>query len=330
LKPIKKRYFYIFILISFVGTSLIILGFNLSVLNVNLTDFPDFITKTEDYFQTRISAVPEINGDTYELEVFGEIENPRRFNLDELYKLDMMEIPLTTECIGNGVNGNLISTAYWKGFNVYNFLKTLGIKENATGVKYYAADNYFASHTLNQIENNSIIGALYINGEILPPAQGFPLRVVSPGAYGAKQPAWVTRIEVIDGQLEDFWDNYNWDTSPPMDVDSKIFFPSLSVIQLKINNTLTIGGAAFGGTRIDKVEYTLDRGETWFLAEIVQSIDYDHVWVFWKVELVFNAVGPVFFNSKATDIYNNSQPHLDYHTRDGTNSWPTLTIEVVA
>ena len=306
-----------------------IIGFNFFIPNNNLTDFPDFITQTEDYFQTRISKVPEINGDTYELEIFGEIDNPRSFSLEELKNLEMIEIPLTTECIGNNVRGNLISTAYWKGFKLYDLLSSLGIDEKATGVKYLAADGYYVSHTLDQVENNSIIGALYINGEILPPVQGFPLRIVCPGAFGAKQPAWVTHIEVINRPLEDYWDDRSWDTSPPMDVDSTIFFPG-EVVYVNINQTLIVGGAAFGGTRISKVEYTLDRGDTWSLAEIVQSIDYDHVWVFWKIELIFTELDPVFINIKATDIFNNSQPKYDYNSRDGINRWPTLTAEIIS
>lgn len=324
----KKDYLIIVILVGLITFSFVLVNLLEPRPSNELANFPDFITKTENYFQTRISAVPEIDPSNYYLEVFGEIENPRNFTLKELQNLEMIEIPLTTECIGNGVNGNLISTAYWKGFNVFDFLTSLGIKENATGVKYLAADGYYASHTLDQVENSSILGALYINGEVLPPVQGFPLRIVNPGAFGAKQPAWVIKIEVINRSLEDYWDDRSWDTSPPMDVDSIIFFPNQDVYHLKVNKTLTVGGAAFGGTRISKVEYTLDRGDTWHLAEIVKSIDYDNVWVFWKIELSFTTVGPVFLNIKAIDIFSNSQPRFDSNRLDGTNSWPTLTIEV--
>jgi len=41
--------------------------------------FPDFITANEDYFVTRIGSVPDINRDTYRLEVHGLIDTPKEF-----------------------------------------------------------------------------------------------------------------------------------------------------------------------------------------------------------------------------------------------------------
>ncbi|MFX1572648.1 MAG: molybdopterin-dependent oxidoreductase [Promethearchaeota archaeon] len=289
--------------------------------------FPDFITKNKDYFITRIGFAPYIDSNTYTLNVWGKIDNPKKFNLTELQALDLVEQTLTTECIGNPAKGPLLSTAVWKGFLIYDFLKSLGLKENATGVKYKAADGYYVSHTLEQLKNNGTIGALYMNGEILPRNQGFPLRIVNPGYYGAKQPAWVVEIEVIDRPLEDYWDDRGWDTSPPMPVDSTIFFPNDNV-NITVGIPLTIGGAGFGGTRISKIEYTINMGLDWTQVTIVKSIDKDHVWVFWEINITFNVSGTFSLYTKATDIHNNTQPQNDLILNDGFNGWPRLIIKV--
>jgi len=292
-------------------------------------EFPDFITKNSDYFTTRIGDVPIINSDTYNLNVWGQIDNPKTFSLIELEDLDLIERTLTTECIGNSANGPLISTTVWKGFLIYDFLLTLGLKENATGVKYLAADGYYVSQTLSQLRDNGTIGALYMNNISLPANQGFPLRIVNPGAYGAKQPAWVIGIEIIDRPLEDYWDDRGWDTSPPMAVDSTIFFPNDNV-EVKIGDPLRIGGAAFGGTRISKIEYTINLGLNWIQGTIIQSIDADHVWVFWELNVTFDELGTFTLYTKATDIYNNTQPMDDPLWHDGFNSWPKLIIKVTS
>jgi len=290
-------------------------------------EFPDFITENSDYFTTRIGDVPIIDSDTYMLNVWGQIENPKTFSLIELQELDLIERTLTTECIGNPAKGPFISTTVWKGFLIYDFILALGLKENATGIKYVAADGYYVSQTLSQLENNGSIGALYMNDLSLPANQGFPLRIVNPGAYGAKQPAWVVDIEIIDRPLEDYWDERGWDTSPSMDVDSTIFFPNDSV-NVKIGEPLKIGGAAFGGTRISKIEYTLNLGLSWVQGTVIQSIDADHVWVFWEINVTFDVLGIVSLHTKATDIYNNTQPMIDPSWHDGFNSWPRLIINV--
>ena len=290
-------------------------------------EFPDFITKNEDYFVTRIGSVPAINRDTYRLDIGGLIDNPTSLSLVELQSLNMTELPLTIECIGNRGSANLVGTAVWEGFNVYDLLESLGLSENATGVRYLAADGYYASHTLDQLENNSVLGALFMNGVEIPPVQGFPLRILNPGYYGIKQPAWVTEIEVIDRPLEDYWEDRGWDTSPPIEIDSHIFFPQRSAT-IGINENLKIGGCAFGGTRVKLVEYTIDDGSTWNNATIIQQLDADNVWVFWEINISFSDASYITLQIRATDINDNQQTRIDYSAGDGTSMWPQLTIYV--
>ncbi len=290
-------------------------------------EFPDFITKNEDYFVTRIGGVPNINRDSYQLEITGLVDNPTSFSLDELQALNLTELPLTVECIGNSKNGKLVSTAVWKGFNVYDLLESLGIQVTATGVRYTAADGYYASHTLDQLESNGVLGAVYMNGVEIPPVQGFPLRILNPGYYGVKQPAWVIGIEVIDRPLEDYWEDRGWDTSPPIDIDSKIFFPDGSA-SISVDQDLRIGGCAFGGTRVKLVEYTIDDGATWTNAPIIQQIDADNVWVFWEINVSVSNVGQITLQVRATDINDNQQIRTDSSYLDGTSSWPQLIINV--
>ena len=70
-------------------------------------DYPDFITSNEDYYITRIGAVPKIDEATYRLTITGLVNTPRTFTLEELRSLDLVELPLTVECIGNSPKGPL-------------------------------------------------------------------------------------------------------------------------------------------------------------------------------------------------------------------------------
>jgi DMSO/TMAO reductase YedYZ molybdopterin-dependent catalytic subunit len=290
-------------------------------------EFPDFITKTGDYYITRIGKVPHVDPDYYRLEVKGFVMNPRSFTLDELSALEMVKLPLTVECIGNSPNGALVSTAIWEGFNLYELLVSLGIDERATGVRYRAADGYYASHTLDQLKTNNVIGALYMNDEVITPRQGYPLRILNPGYYGVKQPAWVTKIEVIDRPIKDYWEDRGWDCSPPMSVDSKIFFPKRRAA-VRAGEFLEIGGAAFGGTRVIKVEVTTDGGVSWKDADIVRRLDADNVWVFWKTAILFENAGQYQVNVRATDIHGNVQQEDDPKRYDGKDDWPVLQVRV--
>lgn len=316
------------ILIVVIAVGLLISASQVPPLDDNDTSqFPDFITRNEDYFTTRIGNVPIIDRDTYRLEIKGLVDNPTSFTLEELQALTLTDLPLTVECIGNNIDGKLLGTAVWRGFNIFDLLTSLDISQGATGVKYLAADGYFASHTLEQVENNGVLGALYMNGVEIPAVQGFPLRILNPGYYGVKQPAWVTEIEVIDTPLQDYWDLAGWDTSPPMEIDSKIFFPDLSVTISRGEN-LHVGGCAFGGTRVKLVEYTITDGLTWENATIVQQMDADNVWVFWEINTVFYEVSEFTLYIRAADIYDNQQIRTDSSWLNGTSSWPQLIVYV--
>lgn len=290
--------------------------------------FPDFITPNADYYVTRIGEVPEIDEATYRLKIFGQVKQPKSFTLDELNQLEMVELPLTVECIGNKVDGTLISTAIWKGFYLYDLLITLGLDETATGVRYKAADGYYASHTLEQLKTNKIVGALYMNDQVIPPKHGFPLRFLNPGFHGVKQPAWVTEVEVIDQPVKDYWEDRGWDCSPPMAIDTTIFFPDDNA-RIKAGETLMVGGAAFGGERVARVDVTADDGKTWQQAEIVQQVDQDHVWVFWEAALVFPTKGRFTIQVKAEDIHGNVQSANDADKYNGLSSWAKVAVKVV-
>jgi DMSO/TMAO reductase YedYZ molybdopterin-dependent catalytic subunit len=295
--------------------------------STSLLPYPDFITANKDYFTTRIGDVPVVNADSFRLEITGLVDTQRSFSLYELMALPLVTLPLTIECIGNSPNSDLVATAVWKGFRLYDLLASLGLDSGATGVKYRCADGYYASHTMDQIKNSNVIGALFMNNDTIPVEQGFPLRILSPGFYGVKQPAWVVAIEVSGQPLSDYWSDRGWDVSLPMAVDSKIFFPESGTTTVA-GETLYAGGAAYGGTRIAGVEVTIDSGRTWTDAKIVKSMDRDNVWVFWLAKIVPTQPGEVLINARATDIHGLIQPAEDSTFLDGSNGWPFVTVSV--
>ncbi len=317
----KKYYFFSVLILA--G----LLSCSSNKLAVKEDGFPDFISANEDYYVTRIGNIPKIDAATYSLNVKGLVENPKSFSLEELYAMEMIELPLTVECIGNSASGPLVSTAVWKGLRLYDLLESLGIREGVTGVRYQAADGYYASHTLEQIRDNDVVVALYMNGEPIPPLHGFPLRILNPGFFGVKQPAWVTDIEVIDRPMKDYWEDRGWDCSPPMDIDSQIFQPGRDAT-VKAGEPLRVTGAAFGGTRVAKVELTTDRGESWIEATIVKEMDADNVWVFWEAEIAFAKTGSYTVNARATDINGDVQKESDPDSYDGKNDWPLIRVKV--
>lgn len=296
-----------------------------------MTDFPDFITPAGDYFNISIGNKPDLDGEDYQLEISGTVSEPTSFSLEDLRKLDMVEKTVTIECIENPPNGNLLSTATWKGFRVYDLLTELGIPEDVSFVKYLCADGYFTYNTLEELQKGNVLGALEMNGAPIPVKYGFPLRIIFPGYYGVRQPAWVVEIELIKSGIKDFWGETQfekWHTDSSMTIDSKIFFPADDET-VSLGESVRIGGAAYGSKRIAGVEITTDDGNTWIQAEKVKEMDEDYVWVFWEAHLTPQSTGSLTIRARATDSNGRVQSRDDDNYLDGTGAWPYTTINVV-
>lgn len=291
-------------------------------------DFPAFITLVNDYLDIRIDGIPEISGDTYQLKISGAVNSPATFSLEELRNLELVERSLTVECIENPANGDLLGTVTWKGFNLYALLDGLGIKEGTSTVKYTCADGYYTYNTLEELQNNGVLGALYINGESIPPKYGYPLRIIFPGYYGVRQPGWIVEIELMEEEVEDYWSATGWHTDSSMAIDSKIFFPADNY-SLSLGESVNIGGAAFGSRRVASVELTADGGASWYPTTIQQKLDQDFVWIFWEASFTPASAGTFTIQARATGMDGRVQPAIDNEYLDGTNSWPAITINVV-
>lgn len=290
-------------------------------------DFPPFITPVSDYFDIRKGAVPEIDQDSYQLEISGAVENPVSYSLDELRDLEMIEKTLTIECIENPSNGILLGNATWKGFNLYDLLSELGIKEGAKTVKYTCADGYYTFNSLDELKNDGVLGALYMNDSIIPPRYGFPLRIIFPGHYGVRQPGWIVSMEVLESEEEDYWGSRGWRTDTSTAIDSKIFFPAYNS-RFHPGDTIAIGGAAYGAKRVSAVDVTVDDGISWIRATIKKSVDSDYAWVFWEVAYPSVSAGNLTIRSRATALDGTVQPFEDLNLFDGTNSWPAITVKI--
>lgn len=293
----------------------------------DLSLFPDFYTDNEDYFITRISEVPSLSETDYTLILSGELSEPCTLSLTDLYAREQIEQPLTIECIGNPGNAPLVSTAIWKGFSLYDLLVEKGMSASVEAVQYRCADGYFVAHSLEQVRDEGVIAALFMNGDTLPALQGYPLRIIVPGYYGVEQPAWVTEIELISSPGEDFWTQFNWDTSPPMPIDTKILFPENSS-RFKAGDTIQVGGLAYGGTRPEFVDISLDDGNTWQATDIVYAEDHDNLWSFWQTEIVLTQVGGYALYSRGIDQQGRVQPRDDNVWQNGINRWPVILLYI--
>jgi DMSO/TMAO reductase YedYZ molybdopterin-dependent catalytic subunit len=179
--------------------------------------FGSFLTPAEQFFTVAHYGRPAIDVPAWKLDVSGLVQRPLTLTLDALKARPRQEVVFTLECSGNHgfpwFTGG-VGTARWAGTPLAPLLAEAGVLERAVEVAFWGADageeairdatvrQHFArSLALADAMDSTTLLCYEMNGAPLPPAHGFPLRLIAPGWYGIANVKWLTRIEVRDTRL---------------------------------------------------------------------------------------------------------------------------------
>ncbi|HQI66051.1 MAG TPA: molybdopterin-dependent oxidoreductase, partial [Rhodoglobus sp.] len=171
------------------------------------------------------------------------------------------------------------------------------------------------------------IFAVAMNGEPLPLAHGFPVRMVVPGLYGyVSATKWVTELRVT--RFADdvaYWTVRGWSDRGPIKTSSRIDVP-------RTGKTVEAGTVAVAGfawaqhTGIAGVDVRIDGGE-WVPARLADAINAD-TWVQWVYE--WNATaGNHVIEARATDAAGGEQSGTPVSViPNGAEGYHTISVSV--
>ena len=278
-----------------------------------------FLTTKDLHYVRNHGAVPRVEDADmldWEFSVEGMVETPMRLTLrDLLREYEQQTYPITLVCAGNrrkeqnvvrktkgfswGAAG--LSTSLWTGVPLGDLLARAVPRRGARYVYFEGADKLPNGYYGTSIKlgwamdpNRGIMVAHRMNGEILHPDHGKPLRIVIPGQIGGRSVKWLKRIVVSSEPSDNWYHIYDNRVLPTMvSPEASANLPDVwkderyAIYDLNTNSatcfpahdetvSLTGGGAyklrgyayAGGGKRVTRIEVTLDRGNTWALAEI--------------------------------------------------------------
>ena len=281
-----------------------------------------FLTSPELFFVRNHGHVPQVKDEdipVWEFTVEGLVEHPFKLTLRELMEAyEQRTYPITLVCAGNrrkeqnvvrktkgfswGAAG--VSTALFTGVVMSDVIRKAKPKRGARYVCMEGADElpngpYGTSVKLNWVmdPNKGMMLAYRMNGEMLRPDHGKPLRAVIPGQIGGRSVKWLRRL-IVTAEPSDNWYHINDNRVLPtmvspeeaandkswwkderyaihdLSTNSAIACPAhdeqLSLSQSHSEETYTIRGYAYGGggRRVTRVEISLDKGRNWSLANI--------------------------------------------------------------
>jgi DMSO/TMAO reductase YedYZ molybdopterin-dependent catalytic subunit len=288
---------------------------------------PPITPNSEHYVVTQNTIDPRVDSGLWRLEVTGLVKQLGVYTYAEIQNLPSTSRPITLECIANGREDHLISTAIWQGVTLRTLLERHGGPlPRARYVAFYSVDNYNVSLPLDEVLAVDALLAWRMNGVELPQRHGFPLRVLIPGRYGEENPKWLTRIELTDHFVGGLYSDQGW-YNGPLHTMSRIDRPRGRVAA---GQSIEVGGIAFAGNRgIQKVEISVDGGVTWHQADLQPALSQD-TWVLWTWQWSSPLPGSYTLVCRATDGTGALQTdHVQGTVPGGATGYPRVPVQVV-
>jgi DMSO/TMAO reductase YedYZ molybdopterin-dependent catalytic subunit len=290
-----------------------------------------FTTPNRDFYRVDTAIVlPQVDPSTWELRIHGRVRKELTLSFDDLKSRDLIERDITLTCVSNEVGGNLAGHARWLGVPLRDLLTEAGVDPAADQVVTTSADGWTCgTPTKSCLTTPDAMLAIAMNGEPLPIAHGFPVRMIVPGLYGyVSGTKWIVDLELTTFDAFDpYWVKRGWKANGPIKVASRIDTPR-GLSQTKAGRTVKVAGVAWAQTRgIGKVEVRVDRGQ-WQQATLAAQANVD-TWRQWVWDWTPTASGLHTLEVRATDRDGVVQPE----TRrppfpDGSTGWHNVVVTV--
>lgn len=151
--------------------------------------------------------VPEIDGDSFRLDVRGLVADKRQWSLTQLHALPQIDQVTRHICVeGWSAIGK------WGGVSFSNFLRRVGADLSAKYMGFKCADDYFTSIDMPTALHPQTTLALTYDGQVLQAKYGFPMKLRIPTKLGYKNPKHIKAIFVTNTYPGGYWEDqgYNW------------------------------------------------------------------------------------------------------------------------
>ena len=160
---------------------------------------------TEKWPVLHYGPVPTFNPKTYDLRVFGAVENELRWTWEELQALDKelnTQVTADMHCVTTWSRLD----QKWEGIAFSKIVELAKPKPEAKFVIAHGEHGFTANTPIEYCLRDDCLIALRANGEALSAEHGQPARLVVPRLYAWKSAKWLRGIEFSPVDKPGFWE----------------------------------------------------------------------------------------------------------------------------
>jgi DMSO/TMAO reductase YedYZ molybdopterin-dependent catalytic subunit len=161
---------------------------------------------TEKWPVLHAGDVPDVDLTTWDLRVWGEVEEPLRLTWDGLRALPASDLTLDIHCV---TRWSRFDTSF-RGVHWRELAKLCRPKPTARFVVAHAEQGFTSNVPIEFLEADDALIAYEALGEPLTAEHGWPVRLVIPRKYFWKSAKWLRGIELRSTDQPGFWERYGY------------------------------------------------------------------------------------------------------------------------
>ncbi|WP_051794685.1 molybdopterin-dependent oxidoreductase [Streptomyces sp. NRRL S-87] len=263
--------------------------------DLKVPGLPPFFTSNPSFYRVDTAlVVPRLSSKDWSLRIHGDgVARPLTLRYEDLLAREIVERDITLACVSNEVGGDLVGNARWLGVRLADLLREAGVRPPSRGgpadqLVARSVDGMTIGTPVETVmDGRDALLAIGMNGEPLPFAHGFPVRMVVPGLYGYVSACkWLAELRLTTFDAYDaYWVQRGWADRAPVKTESRIDTPR-GFTTVRAGPVAVAGVAWAQHTGIAAVEVRVDDGP-WRPARLSaqDTVDTWRQWVWtWRAE----------------------------------------------
>ena len=170
--------------------------------NVNSDRIPPGQRLTDKFPVLHYGSIPQFDRATWDLKVFGLVEEPLTLSYDQLLELPATRIVADIHCVTTWSKLDTI----WEGVLFRELMDFVEVDSEARFVMVHCEQGFTTNVPLEVLMDNDVLLAYRYDDQPLTPEHGYPLRLVVPKKYFWKSAKWVRGLELMAQDRLGFWE----------------------------------------------------------------------------------------------------------------------------